>query len=211
MLRAREAKLARRYVPRRRKVVSLYVSARVRLGSRLPSGQTGGAKRSINRRSNFALRTRRAARLIMKRLPPKAVRRICKRRDCNPPGAILWRGDLMDLSIFIAGTAAAVVLQAGILLAMYLAVRKTSARVGALAEEVRTKVLPTVETAQSMLVELRPKIETAVANVSETTSMIRAQLQRIDATVSDVIDRSRLQVIRADDLVTRTLDKVEET
>jgi hypothetical protein len=117
----------------------------------------------------------------------------------------------MDLSIFIAVTAAAVVLQAGILLAMYLAVRKTSARVEALAEELRTKVLPTVETAQSMLVELRPKIETAVANVTETTTMIRFQLQRIDATVSDVIDRSRLQVIRADDLVTRTLDKVEET
>ena len=117
----------------------------------------------------------------------------------------------MDLTIFIAVTAAAVVLQAGILLGMYLAVRKTSARLEALAEEVRTKVLPTVETAQSMLVELRPKIETAVANVSETTSMIRAQLQRIDATVSDVIDRSRLQVIRADDLVSRTLDKVEET
>src|ERR1022692_525076 len=117
----------------------------------------------------------------------------------------------MDLTIFIAVTAAAVVLQAGILLGMYLAVRKTSARLEALAEEVRTKVLPTVETAQSMLVELRPKIETAVANVSETTTMIRFQLQRIDATVSDVIDRSRLQVIRADDLVSRTLDKVEET
>ena len=117
----------------------------------------------------------------------------------------------MDLTIFIAVTAAAVVLQAGILLGMFLAVRKTSARMEALAEEVKTKVLPTVATAQAMLVELRPKIETAVTNVSETTTMLRAQLQRIDATVSDVIDRSRLQVIRADDMVTRTLDKVEET
>lgn len=117
----------------------------------------------------------------------------------------------MDLTIFIAVTAAAVVLQALIMLAMFLAVRKTSARVEALAEEVRTKVLPTVETAQTMLVELRPKIETTVANVSETTTMIRAQLQRLDATVSDVIDRSHLQVIRADDLVSRALDKVEET
>ncbi len=116
-----------------------------------------------------------------------------------------------SVTIFIAVTAAAVVLQAGILLAMYLTVRKTSARVETLAEEVKTKILPTIETAQSMLVELRPKIETAVTNISDTSTMIRAQLQRIDATVSDVIDRSRLQVIRADDMVTRTLDKVEET
>lgn len=116
-----------------------------------------------------------------------------------------------QLTIFIAVTAAAVVLQACILFGMFLAVRKTGARVEALAEEVRTKVLPTVQTAQSMLVELRPKIETAIANVSESTTMIRAQLQRVDATISDVIDRSRLQVIRADDMVSRTLDKVEET
>jgi phage-related protein len=117
----------------------------------------------------------------------------------------------MDLTIFVAVTAAAVVLQAGLLLGMFLAVRKIGASVEALTEDVKTKVLPTVETAQSMLLELRPKIETAVTNISETTTMVRAQLQRIDATVSDVIDRSRLQVIRADDMVTRTLDKVEET
>lgn len=117
----------------------------------------------------------------------------------------------MDLTIFIAVTAAAVVLQAGILFGMYLAVRKSGARIEALADEVRTKVLPTAETAHSMLLELRPKIETAVANVTESTTMIRAQLQRLDATVSDLIDRSHLQVIRADDLVSRTLDRVEET
>ena len=117
----------------------------------------------------------------------------------------------MDLTIFIAVTAVAVVLQAGVLLGMLLALRKTGARIEALAEEIRTKVLPAAEAAHSLLVELRPRIETAVANVSESTTMIRAQLQRIDATVNDVVDRSRLQVIRADDLVSRTLDRVEET
>jgi hypothetical protein len=117
----------------------------------------------------------------------------------------------MDLTIFIAVTAAAVILQAGILFGMFLALRKTSARVESLAEEVRTKVLPTADLAQSMLTDLRPKIEIAVANVSESTTMIRAQLQRLDATVTDVVDRTRLQVIRADDLVTRSLDRVEET
>jgi ABC-type transporter Mla subunit MlaD len=123
-----------------------------------------------------------------------------------------------QLTIFIAVTAAAVVLQACVMLGMFLAVRKTTARMEALAEEVKSKVLPAVDTAQSVLTEfrptlteLRPKIDTAVTNVAETTTMIRAQLQRIDATVTDLVDRSRLQVIRADDMVTRTLDKVEET
>jgi hypothetical protein len=117
----------------------------------------------------------------------------------------------MDLTIFIAVTAAAVILQAGILFGMFLALRKTSARVESLAEEVRTKILPTADLAQSMLTDLRPKIEIAITNVSESSTMIRAQLQRLDATVTDVVDRTRLQVIRADDLVTRSLDRVEET
>jgi ElaB/YqjD/DUF883 family membrane-anchored ribosome-binding protein len=115
------------------------------------------------------------------------------------------------LPIFVGVTAAAVVLQACILVAMYLAVRKSSARMEALALEVKSKVLPTAETAQAMLVELRPKIEDIVSNTRDTTTVVRDQMLRLDATVSDVMDRTRLQVIRADELLTRTMDRVEET
>jgi hypothetical protein len=115
------------------------------------------------------------------------------------------------LTIFIAVTSAAVVIQAGILVAMYLAVRQTTARTEALANEVRTKVLPTVELAQSMLVDLRPKVENIVNNFSESSNMARNQMARLDATMSDLLDRARLQVIRADELVGRALDRVEET
>ncbi|HEY1264607.1 MAG TPA: hypothetical protein VGF06_13860, partial [Terriglobales bacterium] len=97
-----------------------------------------------------------------------------------------------------------------ILVAMYLAMRKTSSKVEALTEEVRTKVLPTAELVHSTLSDLRPKIETIVANVSDTSTRVRAQMERLDATVTDVIDRTRLQVIRADELVTRTIDHVED-
>lgn len=116
-----------------------------------------------------------------------------------------------NLTIFIAVTAAAVVIQAGILVAMYLAVRQTSARMEALATEFRTKALPAVETAHSMMVELRPQIENVLTNVSDVSTLIHNQMERLDATVSDVIDRTRLQVIRADELLNRTLDRVEQT
>jgi methyl-accepting chemotaxis protein len=114
-------------------------------------------------------------------------------------------------TVFIAITGAAVILQAGLLAAMYLAMRKTSTRLESLAEEVKTKVLPTVDSAQSLLAELRPKLQVIIENVAETTTTVRGQIQRVDATVDDVVDRARLQVIRADDLLSRTLDKVEET
>jgi tetrahydromethanopterin S-methyltransferase subunit F len=115
------------------------------------------------------------------------------------------------LTISIACTTAAVIIQAGILIALYLSVRKTSARMEALASEVSGKTLPTVEMIQSLIGEVRPKIELIAENVTQTTTLVRSQIQRIDVTVNDVIDRTRLQVIRADELMNRTLDKVEET
>jgi hypothetical protein len=115
------------------------------------------------------------------------------------------------IPIFIAVTAAAVVLQALVLVFMYLAVRKSSARMEAIATEVKGKTLPALEAAQSILTEIRPKLQVISDNLSESTVVIRAQVERADATVNDLVDRARLQVIRADELLTRTLDRVERT
>lgn len=102
------------------------------------------------------------------------------------------------------------VLQAGLLAAMYLAMRKTSTRMEALAEEVKTKALPTLESAQSMLAEMRPKVGVIADNLMATSTAVRDEVQRVEAAVNDVVDRARLQVIRADDMLTRTFDRVEE-
>jgi hypothetical protein len=115
------------------------------------------------------------------------------------------------LTIFIAVTSAAVVIQAVVLVVMYLAVRQTTARTEALANEVRSKVLPTVELAQSMLLDLRPKVENIVNNFNDSSGLVRHQVERLDATVGDLLDRARLQLIRADELVGKALDQVEET
>jgi methyl-accepting chemotaxis protein len=116
-----------------------------------------------------------------------------------------------NLTVFVALTGAAVALQAGVLVAMYITMRKSGARMEALAIEVKTKALPTLETAQAMLAELRPQLTVIADNLSETTHSVRSQVERMDATVSDVVDRARLQIIRADELLSRTLDRVEET
>src|SRR5437660_1948605 len=115
------------------------------------------------------------------------------------------------LIVFIVVTALAVVIQAAILAGMYFAMRRTSAKVESLAEEVKTKVLPTAELAHAMMTELRPKIENVVDNVSVSTTILRTQMERVDATLTDIIDRTRLQVIRADEFVNSTMDKLEET
>jgi tetrahydromethanopterin S-methyltransferase subunit F len=114
-------------------------------------------------------------------------------------------------TIFIGVTALAVLLQAGLLLGMFLALRKTSAKVELLADEVKTKILPTIDSAQALLADLKPKVQVIAENLADTTTTVRDQVQRVDAAVNDVVDRARLQVIRADDLLSRTLDRVEAT
>ncbi|PYX21965.1 MAG: hypothetical protein DMG82_16260 [Acidobacteria bacterium] len=113
--------------------------------------------------------------------------------------------------LFIIFTAVAVIIQAGILVALFVVVRKTSGRVEKLASEVNTKALPLIETTQTLLVEVKPRVIDIVANAEESARIARAQMERLDATVSDIVDRTRLQVIRADELVNRTMDRVEET
>ena len=53
--------------------------------------------------------------------------------------------DMDKLTVFIGLTGLAVLLQAGVLVAIFVAMRKTSTRVEALATEVKTKILPVVD------------------------------------------------------------------
>jgi hypothetical protein len=115
------------------------------------------------------------------------------------------------LSLFVLLTGLSILLQAGILAAMYFTMRKSVERMEALAGEMKTRVLPTVELAQSIMVEMQPRLQVITENLEETSTTVRDQIQRVDATVTDVVDRARLQVIRADELLTRTLDRVEQT
>jgi len=113
--------------------------------------------------------------------------------------------------LFIALTAISILLQAGVLIAIFVVLRRTSTKMEALATEVKTKVMPTIDQAQSMLTEIRPKVEAIAEQVKESTTMVRSRVERVDATVNDVVDRARLQIIRTDELFTRTLDRVERT
>jgi len=58
----------------------------------------------------------------------------------------------------------------------------------ALALEVKTKIAPTAETLNAMLVELRPKVENTLTNVSEATTIVRGQMERLEATMNDALD-----------------------
>jgi methyl-accepting chemotaxis protein len=115
------------------------------------------------------------------------------------------------LTIFIAVTSVAVVLQVVILFAFYLSVRKVGERVTALSERIEQDVIPAVMEARELVTKNTENVNAIVKNVLDTTTSVREQVERVSLTLNDVIDRTRLQVIRADEMVTRTMDRVEQT
>jgi hypothetical protein len=114
-------------------------------------------------------------------------------------------------TILLIEVGIAFVVEIGIMIAILVAIKKSSARMQALADEVQQRALPTLDAAQSLVVTAKPKLEEIINNAAASSATVKSQLERLDATVNDVIDRTRLHVIRADELVTRTMDRVEET
>lgn len=114
------------------------------------------------------------------------------------------------LIIFIIVTSVAVVIQMAILAALYATVKKSSARMESLANEVQSRAIPTLDAAQAMITEYRPKLDSIISNVEETSAVVKTEVARLDASVTEVVDRARMQVMRADALISRTMDRVEQ-
>ena len=122
------------------------------------------------------------------------------------------------LTIFIAITSAAVVLQMLILLALYLSVRQLSTRLESVTDETKSRVFPMLDNikvmqkdVQALLDASRPKIDAILDNAAHVSTVARTDIDRVGATLNDLLDRLRLQVIRADEMVTHTMDRLEET
>jgi len=97
-----------------------------------------------------------------------------------------------------------VLIQAGILVALFVSVRKTSARMEEIVTDLHKKTAPILESTQSIVVDSRRR-SSHHGQSAGSFHLHQVASERLDATVSDAVDRTRLQIIRADDLVTRTM------
>jgi len=119
--------------------------------------------------------------------------------------------DTTLLTVFIAVTAVAVVLQMLILAGMYFAMCKMMGRTEAVQQRVNDQLLPLVEKVRALVDESTPKLQAVVTNVTETSSLIRSQADKIDVTITEILTVARRQAGKADVLATRTLERVDTT
>ncbi|HUZ95165.1 MAG TPA: hypothetical protein VMU57_09660 [Edaphobacter sp.] len=119
-------------------------------------------------------------------------------------------GNSKLLMIFVGMVAAALVVQAIALVVMAVGAAKARKRVLAIAEEVRAKAMPALESTQDFIANTAPKMITLAENLVETSNVVRSKAVEFDATLSDVNNKARVQAARADDIVTTILTGTAE-
>lgn len=119
-------------------------------------------------------------------------------------------GNSRLLMIFVGMVAAALIVQAIALVAMAIGAAKARKRVLAIAEEVRAKAMPVLESTQGFIANTAPKMITLAENLVETSNVVRSKAVEFDATLSEVNSRARVQAARADDIVTTVLTGTAE-
>lgn len=111
--------------------------------------------------------------------------------------------------IFVAATAIAVVLQAGILLALFIVVRTSTKKIQAEIEVFRISALPLIDHSRELMKNVSPKIQAATTDLAEMTRGLRAQTMEFQASASEVLERVHRQTGRVDTMVTGALNKVD--
>jgi len=112
--------------------------------------------------------------------------------------------------VFIIVAAIALLVQVGILAALFFQLRKTTENVNKLVTDLHTRAGPILTRAQILLDDTQPKISTMVADASHIVYLARGQAQKVDRVFTDASDRLRGQILHADRILTGTLEAVEE-
>jgi uncharacterized protein YoxC len=108
--------------------------------------------------------------------------------------------------VFTIVTGIGVLLQAGVLLGMFLGLRETQKKIHALTEQIQEHVLPLMHNSRGLMEDLTPKVKIIASNLVDVSSTLKAQTENVKTVVEDVTERTRKQTARADGMVTGALN-----
>jgi ABC-type transporter Mla subunit MlaD len=115
------------------------------------------------------------------------------------------------LIIALILVALAVLMQAGAMIGIWLAVRKIPAQIEAVRAEVMQRMDPLAQSVTEIVSNAREPLRTITSNLADISKMLRERTTDVDALVAELVDKSRLQVIRVDQMVSDLIQKVETT
>jgi hypothetical protein len=115
------------------------------------------------------------------------------------------------ITIFVVVAAVAIVVQMGILFALYKALRQSSDRMESLATRLEQKATPVLATAAAILDDAKPKLAELTTNLAESSAIVRAQVQQVGEATAEIVERARMNAARLDDFIASAAHKVEAT
>ena len=111
---------------------------------------------------------------------------------------------------FVIVIGVAVVVQAVVLIALFLQLRRTAARIEEVVTDLNTRFAPIISRLQILVEDTAPRIAGIVADAAELTHLARGQAQKVDRILAETLERVRMQLIHIDQIVTGAMESVEE-
>jgi hypothetical protein len=111
--------------------------------------------------------------------------------------------------VVVIAAGIAVVMQAIILLAIFLSLKKGLAALQSEVTELRAATIPVLRISQDFLTRVAPKIEATTVDVAELVHGIKDRVEKVESRTGVILERVERQTLRVDTLVTNALDTVE--
>jgi len=115
------------------------------------------------------------------------------------------------LTIALILVSLAVLIQAGMTVAIFLALRKIPGHLEAVRQDFKQRFDPLTQSVTEILASARDPLRTITANLADISKMLRERTSDVDGLVAELVDKSRTQVIRMDRMVSDLVEKVETT
>jgi methyl-accepting chemotaxis protein len=109
----------------------------------------------------------------------------------------------------VATVVLAMLIQAIVLLAALIALRKLAKSIRDQMEELRASVMPVIENTRSLLTRVTPKIEQTASDLAVLTRALRDQTADVQAAADEIIGRAQRQARRVDSMMSNVLDAVD--
>jgi uncharacterized protein YoxC len=114
------------------------------------------------------------------------------------------------MEFFSIVAAIALVVQVGILIGLFVQLKRTTESINRMVNDLHTRMGPILTRTQILLDDTQPRISDLVEDASHIVYLARAQAQRMDKVFSEATDRLRGQLVRADRILSGTLEAVED-
>jgi len=114
------------------------------------------------------------------------------------------------MEFFSIVAAIALVVQVGILIGLFLQLKRTTESINRMVNDLHSRMGPILTRTQILLDDTQPKITSLVDDASHIVYLARAQAQKMDKVFTEASDRLRGQLVRADRILSGTLEAVED-